>query len=433
VSFASATAEWRRFGDPRFRVYHYLAMAQGVVGVLVGFDVIIPWALAIGLPPFVAILLGVLPLAGGMAQLAVPRLLDRTDGNLRGLTIIFAALAEPRGIYFAALAGLVAAGMLQGPVVVILLAALVAASSALSSVVAANLLAWHSSVLPDADRRLLVPRLMALSMAVGALLLLPIAALLDSLVALVGLYAYALPFLVSGLIGVAEIFVLRRLRHPGRTVVPPRALAAEAEPTRELNRFLHVSMLNALGMGFAPAMSVFAISIVGLSAGFAMMLGAIGTLTMVVAAAVSGAQLTHGSSARILRRSFALRAVAMSAPLLALPGSVTAPVFLIAASILGAIGFASGSLAANERLFRLISGPAVIRHHARYLARTSGAMTVAQLAGAGIVAVSGPLGYPAFALLYAGSAAIRVVAYRRADDAPARQVATAEAGASAVA
>jgi hypothetical protein len=60
-------------------------------------------------------------------------------------------------------------------------------------------------------------------------------------------------------------------------------------------------------------------------------------------------------------------------------------------------------------------------------------MTVAQLAGAGIVAVSGPLGYPAFALLYAGSAAIRVVAYRRADDAPARQVATAEAGASAVA
>ena len=54
--------------------------------------------------------------------------------------------------------------------------------------------------------------------------------------------------------------------------------------------------------------------------------------------------------------------------------------------MLGAVGFASGSLAANERLFRLIRGPAVIRHHARYLARTSGAMTVGQLGGAAVIA-----------------------------------------------
>ena len=56
--------DWRRFGAPRFRVYHALALTQGVVSVLVGFDVIIPFALAIGCPPFVALLLGVLPLAG---------------------------------------------------------------------------------------------------------------------------------------------------------------------------------------------------------------------------------------------------------------------------------------------------------------------------------------------------------------------------------
>ena len=88
VSGALAVQDWQRFAAPRFRTYHYLAMAQGVVGVLAGFDVVIPFALAIGTPPFVAVLLGVLPLAGGMAQLLVPRLLDRTDGNLRGLTIL---------------------------------------------------------------------------------------------------------------------------------------------------------------------------------------------------------------------------------------------------------------------------------------------------------------------------------------------------------
>ena len=50
-----------------------------------------------------------MPLAGGMAQLVVPRLLDRTEGNLRGLTILIAAIAEPRGLYLALLA-IVAAG-----------------------------------------------------------------------------------------------------------------------------------------------------------------------------------------------------------------------------------------------------------------------------------------------------------------------------------
>ena len=87
---------------------------------------------------------------------------------------------------------------------------------------------------------------------------------------------------------------------------------------------------------------------------------------------------------------------------------------MIATSMLGAIGFASGQLAGNERLFRLIRGPQVVRQHARFLARTSGAMTIGQLAGAGVLAVAMPLGYPAFALLYAISSGIRVVAWRAA-------------------
>ena len=111
--------DWRQFGAPRFRMYHALALTQGVVSVLAGFDVVIPFALAIGCPPFVALLLGVLPLAGGMGQLVVPRLLDRTNGNLRGLTLFFAAISEPRGLYLAALAALVTLGALSGPAAVL--------------------------------------------------------------------------------------------------------------------------------------------------------------------------------------------------------------------------------------------------------------------------------------------------------------------------
>jgi hypothetical protein len=45
-------------------------------------------------------------------------------------------------------------------------------------------------------------------------------------------------------------------------------------------------------------------------------------------------------------------------------------------------------------------------------------MTAGQLGGAAVIAVAGPFGYPAFAALYAASATLRVVAFRRADAAP---------------
>jgi hypothetical protein len=409
----SAADGWRRFGDPRFRNYHYLALAQGVVGVLAGFDVVIPWALAMGCPPFVAILLGVLPLAGGIAQLAVPRLLDRTGGNLRGLTILIAAVGEPRGLYFAALAALYAAGIVSGPVALVALAVLLALTSVLSSVTGANLLSWHSAVLPDQDRRLVVPRLLAVSLAIGALLLLPMAALLDTLVQSIGVYAYAIPLVVSGVLGLVEIWVLVRLRHPGVVIVPPAAETVATERTPELNRYFRSTTINAIGMGITPSFSVLIISVLGLSAGFAVMTGAIGTLTMVVAAAFFGDRLARGSSSRMLRGSFAIRAGAMTAALLTWPLPALAPALIIAASMLGSIGFASGQLAANERLFRLVSGPQVVRHYARYLARTSGAMTIGQLFTAGVIALTGAVA-PAFAGLYGASALIRVFAFRDA-------------------
>ena len=385
---------WRRFASRRFRAYQLLAICQGVVMVLCGLDVIIPFALAIGCPPALATLLGALPVAGGMAQLLVPRLLDRTDGDLRRLTLLVAGGAELRGL------------------ALLVLALVVAVTGILGSVAGANLLAWHSAVLPEQDRRLVVPRLMAVSMAVGAVLLFPMGLVLDAFAERVGLLAYALPFGVAGAVGVAELFALRRLPHPGRVVVPRPHQAGAVPESPELRHFLRASVVNALGMGIAPYLSVYAIAVVGLSAGMAMSLGAVGMLTMVVVAAIAGGRLAHGSSARMLRLSFGLRAMAMAVPILALPGNPLAALLLCGSSMLGAAGFTTGQLAANERLFRLISGPSVIRHHGRYLARTSGAMAGAQLAGGAVLAVGGALGYPAFALLYGVSTALRIAAFR---------------------
>jgi hypothetical protein len=277
--------------------------------------------------------------------------------------------------------------------------------------------AWHSAVLADSDRRLVVPRLWAVSLATGAALLLPVAIVLDGLAQHVGLVAYAIPFGLAGLVGVGEIVVLGRLPHPGRVRVPARAMASDAPQSPEFRQLLRVSALNALGMGIAPYVSVYSMAVLGLSAGFAMSLGAVGWLTMVLAALVAGSRLTHGSSARMLRGSFAIRAVAMVAPMLALPGSFFAPLLMYATVMLGAIGFAGGQLAANERLYRLIIGPAVIRQHGRYLARTSGAMAAGQVACGAVLALGAPLGYPVFAVLYGASSGLRALAFRSASPA----------------
>lgn len=415
---AFSPADWRRFATARFRPYHVLAFCQGVVMVLAGFDVIIPFALELGAPPALAMLLGAMPVAGGMAQVLVPRLLDATDGNLRQLTVLIATGGEMRGLVLAALAVAVATGLLAGGPAIVVLALIVTLTGVLGAMGTANLLAWHSAVLAEQDRRLVVPRLMAVSMAVGAVLLLPVGLVLDHLADAVGLLAYAAPFGIAGVFGLIEIAALRRLPHPGRVIVPPPVVDAAVPESPELRQLLRASATNALGMGIAPYLSVYAIAVLGLSPGFTMALGALGLLSVVAAAAVAGARLAHGSSARFLRTSFAIRAIAMALPILALPGSPFAPALLCLSAILASVGFATGQLAANERLFRLIRGPAVIRHHGRYLARTSAGMASGQLVSGTVLAVGAPLGYGVFATLFAASSCLRAVAFGVAAPAP---------------
>jgi len=408
----AALAEWQHFGGRRFRWYHLLAVCQGIIGIMTGFDVLIPFALEIGAPPAITPLLGMLPLAGGMAVLAMPRMLARTDGNLRGLTMLISAMTETRGFMLVLIVLLVISGVLPTQLSVFLLLVVVGVNGVLAAMVGSNLLTWHAAVLGEQDRRLVVPRLMAVAMAIGALLLLPMALVLDALVDAFGLIVYVVPFGLAGVFGVVELMVQWNLPRPGRVQVPASALAGRTERPLDLTQFMRASVLNALGMGVAPYVAVYSIAVLGLTPGFTMAMAAVGILTMVVASVVAGSWLTRGSSARLLRFSFAIRAGAMAAPILALPGMAFAPLLMMLSSVLGAIGFSSGVLAANERLFRLINGPAVLRQYGRFTATNAGAMTAAQLASGTALALGGSFGYPVYAGLYAISSGLRLVAMR---------------------
>ena len=118
---AAAAADWRRFGTRPYRPFRILAVAQGFIGALTGPAIIIPLLLALGAHPALATALAVLPAAGTMSQRWLPAWLDRTDGNLRGLVILFATIGEPRGLLLAVLVSLVALGWLPAGVAIVLI------------------------------------------------------------------------------------------------------------------------------------------------------------------------------------------------------------------------------------------------------------------------------------------------------------------------
>ena len=86
--FSGTVSDWREFGQRRYRPFRILAVAQGFIGALSGPAIVIPLLLGLGAHPALATLLAVLPVLGTTVQRFVPALLDRTDGNLRGLVIL---------------------------------------------------------------------------------------------------------------------------------------------------------------------------------------------------------------------------------------------------------------------------------------------------------------------------------------------------------
>lgn len=402
---SSAVADWRAFAARQYRLFRLLSVAQGFIGALTGPAITIPLYLALGAHPALATALAVLPAAGTMTQRWLPRMLDRTDGNLRGIVVLFATIGEPRGLILAGVVATTALGWLSAGVAVALIGLVAGVLGALGAIASSLQQSWYQIILPDEERRLVAPRLGGITLGIGSVVLLPIALTIDGLVAGIGLWAYAIPLLISGLAGIVPLVVLRRLPAPGRIRVPRHAWGDEA--SARLRRHGNVMTLALLAAGLSPFLTVYAMSVLGTGAGFAITISAVSSGTLVLASLYASSHLRAGSSTLLLRNSFMLRGAALFLGLAAHPANPLAPMVLLLITVLLASGDAAGQLAANERLMRLATGPGVLAFQSRFVVQQNAAYT-GGAATASLVMLLG--GYPAFAILFVSAGLGRLAA-----------------------
>ncbi len=418
--FRTAVDEWRAFLGKRYRPFLGIGVGQATVSALAGDGLTIPLLLGLGAHPAVATVIGVLPYAFSSAQLLVPRLLRRFDGNLRGLTLTILLVGETRGFILSGLTLLAWSGVLPAPAAVLAIGAVMTMAGAATTIGGANLLAWYGAILPDPERRFVAPRVMGVNLGLGAFLLLPVALAVHAFETRIGIRVYAIAFVVAGLAGIAELLVVRRLPKPGRVLVatrPPTPTPAPAVPTpppTALSRFLRSITLAAFGAGLGPYLSIYAISVLHLPPAFAILLAALASAASLVSATIVGGLLARGSASRTLRLSFLLRGGSMLLGLLAFPQDPLAWLVLCGVAVMASAGAAAGTLSSNERLMRLAPGPQLIGAQGRFVAGTALGVTCGQLSNAAILAVL-PLGFPAFAILFTASGLTRFVAAARAD------------------
>jgi len=415
----STAGEWRVFLGRRYRPFQGLGLSGAVVAALAGDGLTIPLLLELGASPALATVIGVLPFAFSAAQLGVPWLLRRYDGNLRGVTLTILAVGETRGFILGALTLAAWIGLIPDGVAILAIGAVMSLGGAATTIGGTNLLAWYGAILPDPERRFVAPRVMGMTLGLGSVLLLPVAVLVQLFLPNLGVRIYAIVFLVSGIAGVAEISILRQLAKPGRVrVAQPRTGGSDGPPAEppsvHLQPFLRSITVAAFGAGFGPYLSIYAISVLGLPASFAILLSAISSAASLVAATIVGGLLARGSASRTLRVSFLLRGSSMLLGLAAFPGNPLAGPILCIVSAMAAAGASAGTLSSNERLMRLTPGPDLIRAQGRFVAGSAAGITGGQLANAAIMAIL-PLGYPAFAILFTVSGLTRFVTAARAE------------------
>jgi hypothetical protein len=413
----SAVADWRSFASRAYRPFRVLAIAQGFLGSLTGPAITIPLLLALGAHPALATVLAVLPAALTMAQRWLPEMLDRTDGNLRGIVVLFATIGEPRGLYLAAVTALAALGWLPAGLAIALIGIIGGVLGAFGAIAYSLQQSWYQIILPENERRLVAPRLGGISLGIGSVVLLPIALTIDGLVDAIGLWAYTAPLMVAGIASLGPLIVLRRLPAPGRIRVP-RGTAWHSDEQARLRRHGRVMTLALLSAGLSPFLSVYAMTVLGTGAGFAIAISAVSSGTLVLSSLYVSSHLRGGSSSQLLRRSFLLRALALGLGLTAHPANPLAPAVLVAMAILLAAGDTAGQLAANERLMRLATGPGVLAFQSHFVVRNIGAYTGGVAASSAVMLLGG---YPAFAILFVLAATGRLAAARATEvSVPAR-------------
>ena len=455
----AALADWRLFAG-RYRKYAAVGVSQAAVTSLAGDGLTIPLLLALGTPAAAATAIGALPVLGSVAQLGVPWLLRRADGDLRRVTLAILSVGELRGFILAGITVLVSTGAIPNGAAIVAIAAVMGIAGAAGTIGGTNLQAWYGAVLEENDRRFVAPKVVAANLGLGSILLVPVALLIGWAYPVYGTIVYAFVFVISGVAGIAELSAVLRLRRPGRVMVhatsddearpapdagsAPRDMGASAHvsapdviggravtaplpaaPARRtgrgvgstaapppfspaLKRFLRIITLAAFGAGFGPYFSIYAISILHLPASYAILLSALSSASALVSSAVIGGWLHRGSASRLLRLSFLLRGGGVILGLLAFPANPLAAVLLAFMAVVVNAGYASAVLASNERLLRLASGSQLIKAQGRFVAGQSAGATGGQLAGATVLAVL-PVGFAAFAILFAVSGLIRIV------------------------
>jgi hypothetical protein len=415
----SAIREWQVFLGPRYRRFQGIGGSGAVVAALAGDGLTIPLLLALGASPALATVIGVLPFAFSSAQLGVPWLLRRFDGNLRGVTLIILTVGETRGFVLGGLTLAAWLGLIPNGLAIVAIGAVMSLGGAATTIGGTNLLAWYGAILPDQERRFVAPRVMGMTLGLGSVLLLPVALLVQLVLPSLGVRIYAAVFLISGIAGVVEITVLRRLAQPGRVQVArpaaqPGGGPVAAPPSPHLQPFLRSITVAAFGAGFGPYLSIYSISVLHLPPSFAILLSAISSAASLVSATVVGGLLARGSASRTLRVSFLLRGSSMLLGLTAFPQNPLAGLIICVVSAVAAAGASAGTLSSNERLMRLSPGADLISAQGRFVAGSAAGLTAGQLTNAAILALL-PLGYPTFAILFAVSGLTRYATAARAE------------------
>lgn len=405
---AAPLRPWAGFAARRNRPYQVVATSQAVLAAFATDALFVPFLLVLGANPAYVTFVGLLPVLGSAAQALMPRALRRTDGNLRGITVALTAATETRGLWFALVAAAVALHAIPdgAAIALVTLVVLVACSGAL--VAEANLFSWIAIVLPDDERRSLTPKMMGVTTGASAVLLLPAGVLLGAVAPGVATWLYAAFFGLAALASLPLVRTVARLPRPGRVTIP-RAAAAAA-PAPGLRSFLRASAWNAAGVGLTPYFGVFAVSVLGMSPGFAVVLSGVWALASLLTSAVLGAILAGVSSARLLRAAYVSRVLGMLLSVAAFPGNGAASAVLVIAVTINAVGYAATVLGQTERLFRLTSGSALVAAQATMTARNAGAFTATGLVLSAATVLAEGIGYPAWAAMFVASALPRVVA-----------------------
>jgi hypothetical protein len=411
-----SVTRWRTFASPRYRPFQAIAVGQAFTISYASDALFVPLLLHLGAPPPLVMLVGSVPIGGSVIQAFAPQILLRMRGNLGRLTLLL-ALAEMRGFMHAAIAAGIASGVIGEPVGIVLVSATVAVLQTTGALSGSNIVLWTAVVLPEEERRLVGPRMGATTMALATLLLLPAGAILDAGLSAFGLWAYFGFFLVGGIMSILTPLAVAQLPRPGRVLV--RSGEATTAPLPEpFRRFTAAAAIGSVGMGLIPYLSVYAIEVLGLSAGFAVLLSGVGAAGSLAGSLTAGSFLLGGSSSRLLRASFLARAVAALACAASVPGNPAAPALMLAGAALFNGAGNAGVLAANERLYRLAPPDMRVRCQSRYVGATSAAFAVGAVVCSGALIFAESIGWVIYTAMFLGSGFSRTLAGLRTDVSP---------------